>query len=128
LRAGDHFAVEGHAQGGVEDDAEERAAAAEAATVGEHGVVGEDGVDTGEGGICLPAKGLDGGAGFVAGDPEGLFEVVLTDRWGDATVEGHGDFHENERALVLAPAGKAFVETAGFGLTDAERNFNSCST
>jgi hypothetical protein len=32
---------------------------------------------------------------------------------GDAAVEGHGDLHEDEGALMLAPAGEAFVEAAG---------------
>ncbi len=116
----DQFAIEGHAEGGVEDDAEEGAAAAEAAAVGEHGVVGEDGVDAGECGVGLPAEGLDGGAGGFAGDPVGLAGLVEPGRRGDAAVEGHGDFHEDEGALVLAPAGEAFVEAAGFGFADAE--------
>jgi len=128
LCAGDHLAVEGHAEGGIEDDAKERSAPAEAAAVGEHGVVGEDGVDASESGICLPTKGLDGGAGFFAGDPEGLSEMVLADGRGDAAVEGHGNFHEDERAAVLAPASEALVEATGFRLTDAEGNFNACRT
>jgi hypothetical protein len=55
LRAADDFAIERRAQGGIEDDAEERASAAKAAAVREHGVVGEDGVDAGEYGIGLMA-------------------------------------------------------------------------
>ncbi len=66
------FAVERHAQGGVEHDAQQRAAAAQAAAIGEHGVVGEHGVDAGECGVGLPAQRLHGGAGCFAGDPVGL--------------------------------------------------------
>jgi hypothetical protein len=128
LRASDHFAVEGHAEGGVKDDAEKRAAAAQAAAIGEHWVVGEDGVDAGEGRVGLPAEGLDGGAGFLGRDPEGLVSGVLADGWRYAAIEGHGDFHEDERTLVLAPAGEALVEAAGFWLTGAQRNLNACST
>ena len=65
LGGGDEFGVEGHAEGGVEDDALEGAAAGEAAAVGEHGVVGEDGVDADEDGVGLPAERLDGGAGVL---------------------------------------------------------------
>ena len=33
----------------------------------------------------------------------------------DAPVKRHGDFHQDERPLVLAPEREAFVEAAGFG-------------
>ena len=72
--------VERHAQGGVEYDAQERAATAEAAAIGEHGVVGEDGVDAGECGVGLPAERLDGGARGFAGDPVGLARGVMAGR------------------------------------------------
>ncbi len=78
VRGGDHFAVERHAQGGVEDEAQEGAAAAETAAVGEHGVVGEDGVNADHDGIGLPAQRLDGGARGFAGDPVGLAEWWMT--------------------------------------------------
>ena len=63
LRGGDQFAIERHAQGGVEDDAQQRAAAAQAAAVGHPGIVGEHGVDADHGGVGVPAEGLHGGAG-----------------------------------------------------------------
>ena len=43
--------VEGGAEVGVEDDAEEGAAAGELGAVGEGWVVGEDGADAGEDGV-----------------------------------------------------------------------------
>ncbi len=55
--------VERHAQGGVEDDAQEGAATAEAAAVGEVGVVGEHGVDADHDGVGLPAERLHGARG-----------------------------------------------------------------
>lgn len=51
---------------------------------------------------------------------------MLTGGRGDATVEGHGDLHEDERAFVLAPAGEAFVEAAGFLLADAKTRPKPC--
>ena len=46
-------------------------------------------------------------------------------RRSDAAVEGHGDLHEDEGALVLDPFGEAFVEAAGFGFADAEGGFDA---
>ena len=50
---------------------------------------------------------------------------MLARRRGNAAVERHGDFHPDERALVLDPAGEAFVDAAGFGLADAERDLDA---
>ena len=119
------FAVEGHAQGGVEDDAQERAAAAEAAAVGEHGVVGEDGVDADHGGVGLPAEGLDGGAGGFAGDPVGLAERGAGRAAARCGRRGSWPPSSGPGALVLAPAGEALVEAAGFGLADADGDFDA---
>ena len=49
----------------------------------------------------------------------------MAGRRGDAPVERHGDFHQHEGALVLDPAGEAFVDAAGFGFADAERRLNA---
>ncbi len=74
----DELRGEGSAEVGVEDDAEERAAAGEhvgaedAAAVGELGVVGEDGADAGEDGVGGVAEELDLVAGGGAGEPVGL--------------------------------------------------------
>ena len=57
---------------GVEDDAEQGAAAGQAGAVGEGGVVGEDGADAGEDGVGGVAEALDFVAGGGAGDPVGL--------------------------------------------------------
>ena len=102
----DELAVERHAQGGVEDEALEGAAAAETAAVGEHGVVGEDGVDADQDGVGLPAERLDGGAGGFAGDPIGLADLVEAGRRRDAAVEGHGDLHEDEGAAGAGSSGR----------------------
>ncbi len=63
LRRRDELAIERHAQGGVEDDAQERAAAAQAAAIGHPGIVGENGVDADHGGVSGPAQRLHSGAG-----------------------------------------------------------------
>jgi len=63
---------------------------------------------------------LDGGPGGFAGDPVGLAGLVGRGGRGDAAVEGHGDFHEDEGALRLAPMGEGFVEAAGFWLAEAD--------
>jgi len=103
----------------------EWATAAKAAAIGEHGVVGEDGVDASERGIGLPAQWLHGGSRFLAGDPKWRVSQMLAGGRCDAAVEGHGDFHQYEGALVLNPAGEAFVEAAGFGLAEADRDLDS---
>ena len=96
-----------------------------ASSVGEEWVVGEDGADSGEDCVGLMAELLDGGAGFFAGDPEGLAGGSGFGRRGDAAVEGHRDLHQDEGALVLDPFGEAFVEAAGFGFTDARGDLNA---
>ena len=115
LRRRDEFAVERHAQGGVEDDAQQRAAAAQAAAVGHPGIVGEHSVDADHGGVGGPAQRLHGGARDFAGDPVGRVGCLLRGRRRDARVERHGHFHQHEGALVLNPAREALVEAAGFG-------------
>ena len=125
MRRGTILRIERHAQGGVEHDAQERAAAAKAAAIGEHGIVGEDGVDAGHGGVGLPAQGLNGGARGFAGDPVGLARGVMAGRRCDAPVERHGDFHQHEGTLVLDPASEAFVEAAGFGFADADGDLDA---
>jgi hypothetical protein len=65
----DEGAGEGGAEVGVEDDAEQWAAAGEARAVGEGGVVGEDGADAGEDGVGGVAEELGVGAGGGAGEP-----------------------------------------------------------
>ena len=96
-----------------------------ASSVGEEWVVGEDGADSGEDCVGLMAELLDGGAGFFAGDPEGLAGGSGFGRRGDAAVEGHRDLHQDEGALVLDPFREAFVEAAGFGFTDARGGLNA---
>jgi len=53
---------------------------------------------------------------------------LLRGRRRDARVEGHGDLHEDEGAMVLDPAGEAFVEAAGFSLAGANGNFDASRT
>ena len=55
-----------------------------------------------------------------AGDPVGRVRCLMPGRRCDARVEGHGDFHQHEGALVLDPAREALVEAAGFSLADAD--------
>ncbi len=125
MRSCDELAIERHAKGGVEDDAQERAAAAQTAAVGHPGIVGENSVDADHGGVCGPAQGLDGGAGDFAGDPVGRVRDLLRGRRRDARVESHGDFHEHEGAVMLNPASEAFVEAASFGLAEADGDLDA---
>ena len=92
---------------------------------GEEWVVGEDGADPGEDSVGLMAELLDGGAGFFAGDPARLAGCSGIGRGGDAAVEGHGDLHMDEGALVPDPFGEAFVDAAGFGFTHADICLNA---
>lgn len=85
----DELRGERDAEVGVEDDAEERAAAGltvgaeDAAAVGEGGVVGEGGTDAGEDSVGVVAEALDFVAGLRAGEPVGLI--------GRAGGEGRGE-------------------------------------
>ena len=63
-----------------------------------------------------------------AGDPVGLTRGVMAGRWCDAAIERHGDFHQDEGALVLDPAGEAFVDAAGFCFADTEFGLKACCT
>ena len=90
------------------------------------GVVGEHGVDADYDGVGLPAERLHGAAGGFAGDPVGLAGAVMARRRGNAAVERHGHFHQDEGAFVLYPAGEALVDAAGFRLADAENGFDPC--
>jgi hypothetical protein len=58
----------GEAEVGVENDAEERAAAGQSAAVGEERVVVEDGADAGEDGVGGVAHALDGDQGVGRGE------------------------------------------------------------
>ena len=89
------------------------------------GIVGEHGIDADHGGVGGPAEMLNSGAGDFAGDPVGRVRRLLRRRRRDARVEGHGDLHEDEGALMLNPAGETLIEAAGFSLAGAERNFDS---
>ena len=64
-------------------------------------------------------------AGGFAGDPVGLTGDLMAGWRGDAAVERHGHLHEHQRAAMLAPAGEALVEAAGFGFADANDGFNA---
>jgi len=50
---------------------------------------------------------------------------VLAQGWRDAPVERHGHLHQDQGTLVLDPAREAFVDAAGFGLADADCDFNA---
>ena len=69
--------IERHAQCGVEHDAQERAAAAQAAAVGHPGIVGEHSVDPDHGGVGGPAQRLYSSAGQFAGDPVGCVGCLM---------------------------------------------------
>jgi len=73
-----------------------------------------------------PAERLDGGAREFVGDPVRSVGSLLSRRRRDACVESHRDLHEDEWALMLDPAGEAFVEAAGFRLAGADGDFDSC--
>ncbi len=107
---GDEVGGEGDAEGGVEDDAQEGAGAAEAGAVGEAAIVGEHGADAGEDGVGEMADLLDVGAGALAGDPAG---VVLGR--GDFAVEGEGGFEGDQRTRGAHGVEEGFVERGGFG-------------
>ena len=128
LRRRDQLRVEGHAQGGVEDDAQQRPAAAQAAAVGHPGIVGENRVDADHGGVGGPAQGLHGGAGGVTCNPIRGVGCLLRGRRRNARVERHGNFHQHQGAVVLDPAREALVEAAGFGLAGADGGFDARGT
>jgi len=43
----------------------------------------------------------------------------------DTAVEGHGDLHEDEGAVCLAPTGEGLVEAASFCFTDADSGLDA---
>ena len=113
--------VEGEAEVGVEDDAEQRAAAgAGRAAVGEGGVVGEHGADAGEEGVGGVAEAVDLGAGLGAGEPVGLAGGALGCGWGQFAVDRERGLEGNEGAAGLDEVGEGVVEVAGRLLEDAD--------
>ena len=100
-----HLRLDGDAELGVDDDAQQWAAAGLAATVGEEAIIGEQRSDTGENGVRGVAEALDVGARFLAGDPAG---VVLGS--GDLAVERQRGLQRHERHAGSHEVREAFVE------------------
>ncbi len=105
---------------GVEDDAEQGAAAGEAAAVGEGGVVGEHGADAGEEGVGGVAQAVDLGAGLGAGEPVGLAGGALGCGRGEFAVDRERGLEGDEGAAGLDEVGEGVVEVAGLLLEDAD--------
>lgn len=95
---------------GIDDDAEEGAAAVVAATVCEEAIVGEDGSDAGENRIGMMAESLDVEASLFGGDPAG---VVVGGS--DFAIEGEGAFEGDEGAAFTHEEAEGFVELFGGG-------------
>ena len=95
---------------GIDDDAEEGAAAVVAVAVGEEAIVGEYGADAGEDGVGVMAERLDVEAGLFGGDPAG---VVVGG--GDFAVECEGAFEGDEGAAFAHEEAEGFVELLGGG-------------
>lgn len=107
---------------GVEDDAEEWAAARQGGAVGEGGVVGEDCADSGEDGVGGVAEAVDLGAGERAGEPDGCGGGAGCGWRCEIAVDRERGFESDEGALVLDELGERQVERAGAPLAGAERD------
>jgi len=80
---------------GIQHDADQRPAAIEPATVGEHAVVGQHGSDAGKNGVGVVAQQLYVGAGRFASDP-----AAVVVRGGDLPIQGDSGLDEHERPPV----------------------------
>jgi hypothetical protein len=145
----DELRGERDAEVGVEDDAEERAAASpgiwteesatgwilhsaagwilHSAAVSELRIVGQDGVDAGEDGVGGVAEELHLVSRGGAGEPEGLVGIPRGGWWSQFSVDGQCSLEGDEGGAVLDGVGEGVVQIACRLLEDAERYFDVAS-